>query len=63
MNSANGPPPDESDGEHEHEGEELHQKETGKRNGVKVIRINPYGLILQGAVSSPSWRTCIHLQL
>ena len=36
MNSAKGPPPDESDGEHEHDGEELHQSEAGKRNGVKV---------------------------
>ena len=36
MNSAKGPPPDESDGEHEHDGDELHQSEAGKRNGVKV---------------------------
>eukprot|EP00112_Aurelia_sp_Birch-Aquarium-sp1_P006945 Seg1758.5 transcript_id=Seg1758.5/GoldUCD/mRNA.D3Y31 product="Protein FAM219A" protein_id=Seg1758.5/GoldUCD/D3Y31 len=36
MNSVKGPPPDESDGEHDEHGEELHQNEAGKRNGVKT---------------------------
>lgn len=51
MNSVKGPPPDESDGEHDEHGEELHQNEAGKRNGLKVVREDESndGLVWLGA--------------